>query len=245
MIALNIGPEQYRPRPPEKKDYAIGIIGCGGIVQGAHLPAYRNFGYRVVAACDLLEENLRRVQERFGVPWVTTSLDEFLDHPEVEIIDLAVHGYQRRPIIEQICQHRPPKLKGILSQKPFAMNWEDAVAMVEACERAGIPLMVNQQARWAPAHRFLKAGDRIRRPGARVRGDPLSPLVSGRARLLVRPTRKLQHRGPRNSLPRPVPLLHRQGAGSGQSDRNDAAGSGRRLADVPHDPLGVRSPRRW
>jgi len=37
------------------------------------------------------------------------------------------------------------------------MNEDDARHMVEVCERAGVTLMVNQQARWAPAHRAIKA----------------------------------------------------------------------------------------
>jgi predicted dehydrogenase len=36
------------------------------------------------------------------------------------------------------------------------MNWDDAVRMVNLCREAGITLMVNQQARWAPLHHALK-----------------------------------------------------------------------------------------
>ena len=39
------------PLPP-KSDYGIGIVGCGGIVNYAHLPAYRAAGLNVVAAFD-------------------------------------------------------------------------------------------------------------------------------------------------------------------------------------------------
>ena len=38
IVALH--PSDYLPRPPERKDYGIGFIGCGGIVLGSHLPAY-------------------------------------------------------------------------------------------------------------------------------------------------------------------------------------------------------------
>jgi predicted dehydrogenase len=154
--AFELRPSDYQPSPPERKDYGIGFIGCGGIARGAHLPAYQRFGYRVVAACDLVEENARRAQEQFGIPRITTSIDDILNDPEVEIIDLAVHGSQRLPIVERICAERPEHLRAVLSQKPFAMNWDDAVRMVELCRKAELPLMVNQQARWAPAHRALK-----------------------------------------------------------------------------------------
>src|SRR4051812_1522791 len=119
---------------------------------GAHLPAYRQFGYTVVACCDLDEAAMRRAQDAFEIPFGTTRVDELLARPEVQIVDLAVHAKQRRPVIERIAVAGKP----VLSQKPFAMNWNDAQHMVEVCERAKVPLMVNQQARWAPAHRAVK-----------------------------------------------------------------------------------------
>lgn len=156
MQTVTLTPDLYQPTPPEKCDYKIGVLGCGGIVRGAHLPAYRNFGYHVVAACDLVEDNVKDAQARFGIPAITTQVEKLLVNEAVQIIDLAVHANQRLPLVERICEARPRNLLGILSQKPFAMKWSDAEKMVELCGRAGIVLMVNQQARWAPAHRALK-----------------------------------------------------------------------------------------
>ncbi|HTE17242.1 MAG TPA: Gfo/Idh/MocA family oxidoreductase, partial [Armatimonadota bacterium] len=68
------------------------------------------------------------------------------------VIDLAVHASVRREVMEQVSRAGKP----ILSQKPFAMSWDDAAAMVEMCRERGVKLMVNQQARWAPAHRAMK-----------------------------------------------------------------------------------------
>ncbi len=34
----------YQPRLGGKTDYRIGIVGCGGIVQASHLPAYSAAG---------------------------------------------------------------------------------------------------------------------------------------------------------------------------------------------------------
>jgi predicted dehydrogenase len=152
MRTLDIRPEQYRPRPPAKSDFGIGLIGCGGIARGAHLPAYRQFGYRVLACCDVREEAALAAQRAFEIPFATTRVEELLSRPEVEIVDLAVHANQRRPLVEQIAAAGKP----IFSQKPFAMNRQDAEQMVAVCERVGVPLMVNQQARWAPSHRAVK-----------------------------------------------------------------------------------------
>ena len=123
----------------------IGLIGCGRIARSSHLPAYRQCGYNVVAACDLIEANVKRVQAEFGIPRGMAQVEDLLNDEAVQIIDLAVHGKQRLPLIEQICAARPPHLLGVLSQKPLAMSWPDAVRMVELCRAAGLPLMVNQQ----------------------------------------------------------------------------------------------------
>jgi predicted dehydrogenase len=152
-IALR--PEDYRPTPPPpelRERYGIASVGCGSIARHAHLPAYREFGYRVVIACDLVEENARAAAAAFEIPFWTTDLDAVLGRPDVDVIDLAVHAAQRLPLVERIAAAG----KHILSQKPFALTYAEAERMVAICREAGVTLMVNQQARWAPAHRALK-----------------------------------------------------------------------------------------
>ncbi|MDE0310769.1 MAG: Gfo/Idh/MocA family oxidoreductase, partial [Caldilineaceae bacterium] len=46
--------------------------------------------------------------------------------------------------------------KHIFSQKPLAPSLGEAERIVEICRDAGVTLMVNQQARWAPPHRALR-----------------------------------------------------------------------------------------
>ena len=155
MELTHLGPEDYCPAPPPeaiRRRYGIGLVGCGRIARNAHLRAYRDFGYRVVGACDLVEEHARAAAGEYGIPFWTTRLEDLLERPDVDVIDLAVHAAQRRPLVEQVAAAGKP----ILSQKPFALTLEDARHMVDVCRRAGVPLMVNQQARWAPAHRALQ-----------------------------------------------------------------------------------------
>lgn len=147
-----LNPSDYLPARQEEPAPGIGIVGCGSIVRVAHLPAYQKYGFRVVGAADISEEALKEVREKFGVPFTTTSVDELLAREDVEVIDLAVHAKDRRRLVEKIADAGKP----ILSQKPFAMSWDEAKHMVEYCERRGVPLMINQQARWAPAHRAVK-----------------------------------------------------------------------------------------
>jgi predicted dehydrogenase len=152
-IALR--PEDYHPTPPPpeiRERYSIASVDCGSIARYAHLPAYRKFGYRLVASCDLVEENARAAAAAFDIPFWTTDLDAVLGRPDVDVIDLADHAAQRLPFVERIAAAG----KHILSQKPFVLTYAEAERTMAICREAGVTLMVNQQARWAPAHRALK-----------------------------------------------------------------------------------------
>jgi predicted dehydrogenase len=147
-----LSPDDYRPQPPPGRRLKIGVVGCGGVVNHAHLPAYRDFGYEVVACSDIDSEAVRSTRQRWDIPRGGTDLDVVLDDPEVEVVDLAVHAAVRPEVLPRIAAAGKP----ILSQKPFALDWDAATMMVRAADEAGVPLMVNQQARWAPAHRAIK-----------------------------------------------------------------------------------------
>ena len=149
---LRLTPEDYRPQPPSGRHYRIGLIGCGGIANGAHLPAYRDFGYEVVACSDIDSEAVESTQARWGIEAAGTDPRVVLDNPKVEVIDLAVHPHARLKLWPALLEAGKP----ILSQKPFAMTWEDAVSMATSAQASGVMLMINQQARWAPAHAAIK-----------------------------------------------------------------------------------------
>ena len=72
----------YRPTPPAQKDYGIGIVGCGGIVRHAHLPAYRQFGYRVTGCCDIDPEAVRYNASRS--PEIRVHSGSAADIPETD-----------------------------------------------------------------------------------------------------------------------------------------------------------------
>ncbi|MCY3913249.1 MAG: Gfo/Idh/MocA family oxidoreductase [Chloroflexi bacterium] len=150
---LDLKPEDYAPKPPTGPRLKIGLVGCGAVANSAHLPAYRDFGYEVVACMDIDAQAVESTRRRWGIPRVGTDLAALLDDPEVEVVDLAVHANVRSEVLLEIAAAGKP----ILSQKPLAMDWASARQMVRGVEQAGVPLMINQQARWAPAHRAIKA----------------------------------------------------------------------------------------
>src|SRR3954447_12449144 len=103
------------PLPP-KSDYGIGIVGCGGIVNYAHLPAYKANGLNVVACYDKNPEAAEKTATEHGIGRIARSLEEFLADDEVQIVDLAVTPWDQPAIAEQAMAAG----KHLLCQKPLA-----------------------------------------------------------------------------------------------------------------------------
>jgi predicted dehydrogenase len=140
----------YRPLFPENYRPGIGIIGCGGIVKGAHLPAYQKYGLNVVGAYDLRPEATEGIQEKFGVRRICHSLEDLLADPEIEVVDIATFPAQRIALIHAALDAG----KHILAQKPLALEVAAAREVVEKAARLGLKIGVNQNGRWAPSWRI-------------------------------------------------------------------------------------------
>ena len=137
--------------------YRIGIIGAGGIVSGCHLPAYRSQGWEVVRIASRTAARARAVAEEFAIPaWSDDILDVIRDD-RVEVVDLVLPDHLHREVAEAAFAAG----KHVLCQKPMATTLDDARAIVEAGERAGRVLAVNQNGRWDPAIRAC--GELLRR----------------------------------------------------------------------------------
>jgi predicted dehydrogenase len=67
------------------------------------LPAYRQFGYRVVACCDIREEAAREAQWEFAIPFATTRLEELLARPGAV---LPLHAGLRGGLATDLAQNR-------------------------------------------------------------------------------------------------------------------------------------------
>lgn len=144
--------EDLRPKPPRNRDLGIGILGCGEIVNIAHLPAYRAAGLRVSACFDLNLEAATTTAEKFGIPVVCTSLDELISRTDVHIVDIAIHIEGRAETFETCVRAG----KHILLQKPVAHSLHDAERLVRIAKECDIRYAVNQQSRWAGTHLLVR-----------------------------------------------------------------------------------------
>lgn len=141
---VDINSIEWRPKLGRKTDYGIGFVGCGGIVQYAHVPAYQKAGFRMVAAYDIKREAAEEVARLTSTVKVHDSLEALLADPAVDIVDIAIMPWQQLEIVEKVAAAG----KHMLCQKPLSDKYEEAVQIVAAARRAGVKQAVNHQMRW-------------------------------------------------------------------------------------------------
>jgi predicted dehydrogenase len=86
---------------------------------------------------------------------VHESYAALIADPSIEVLDIAVPPDVQPKVVMEAVRHAK-HVRGILAQKPLAMNYGEALELVEACERAGITLAVNQNMRYDQSIRALK-----------------------------------------------------------------------------------------
>ena len=145
----------HLPELPGCRDVGIGVVGAGFIVRDCHLVAYADAGFKVVGLTSRTQATAREVAALRGVPRVFDSLEAMLAAPEVEVIDVAVPPDAQPGVIRRILDY-PRRVRGILAQKPLAMSYPEAKALVDACQDAGVVLQVNQNMRYDQSVRALK-----------------------------------------------------------------------------------------
>src|SRR3954447_17854938 len=152
---LPLSNQGHLPILPVNRDVGIGVVGAGFIVRDCHLVAYADAGFKVVGLTSRTLSTAREVAALRGVPRVFDSLEAMLDAPEVEVVDVAVPPDAQPVVIRRILDHRRRPC-GILAQKPLAMTYAGAKAIVDDCASAGVVLQVNQNMRFDHSVRALK-----------------------------------------------------------------------------------------
>ena len=151
---LDLNLNHLAPKPP-RTDFGIGAVGAGFIMRDVHLKAYAEAGFNVVGITSRTPEIAREVADLRGIPKLYDTLLEMLQDPDVQILDIAVPPHMQLNIVKQAVEHGK-YLRGILAQKPLAVNYEDALAIVQLCQARKMPLVVNQNMRYDQSIRALK-----------------------------------------------------------------------------------------
>ncbi|MBZ9981931.1 MULTISPECIES: Gfo/Idh/MocA family oxidoreductase [unclassified Mesorhizobium] len=129
------------------------LIGCGFFAVN-QMHAWRDIeGASIVAICDRDPERLRIVGDQFGVARRYNDAAELFTAETLDFVDIATTVGSHRPLVEMAATHGVP----VICQKPFAPTLGDAKAMVAACAKADVPLMVHENFRWQSPIQAVRA----------------------------------------------------------------------------------------
>ncbi len=139
-VSLNSTPPMpANPRP-------IVIVGAGGIVNDAHLPAYRKAKFQVAGIFDVDQERAHRTANAFGVLTVYPSLEAAINSaPRDAVFDIAIPASAILDVLPQL-----PDGVGVLIQKPMGENLASAGVIRDLCHSKSLKAGINFQLRYAP-----------------------------------------------------------------------------------------------
>ena len=134
--------QQAWPLPTAPKP--IVIIGAGGIVNDAHMPAYQKAGWSVAGIFDIDCSKSEATAKQFGIPKVFESLEQAAATQDV-VFDVAVPASAILSILDTL-----PDNSTVLIQKPMGEGISMARAIRDRCHSKGMTAAVNHQLRFNP-----------------------------------------------------------------------------------------------
>ena len=133
----------------------VGIIGCGGIANGKHMPSLKKIPQvEMVAFCDLIEERAAKAAKEYGVPdaAVYTDYRELLERKDIDVVHVLTPNKQHSFITVDALESG----KHVMCEKPMAINSAEAQKMLDAARRTGRKLTIGYQSRFRPESQHLK-----------------------------------------------------------------------------------------
>ena len=143
--------QQHWPMPSNPRP--IVIIGTGGIVKDAHLPAYRKAGFKVAGLFDLDRARAEALAAEWDISTVFGSIKEAAAQDAV--FDIAAPPIAHADILSAL-----PEGATVLLQKPMGLDLAQATAIRNAAHARKLTASVNFQLRYSAM--MLAIADTIR-----------------------------------------------------------------------------------
>jgi len=128
----------------------VGIVGCG-FMGRMHASVYGLLNdAQLSGGMDANGAQAAEFSEKFGVP-VTESFEELLEWG-VDAVDICLPTHLHSRFTQMAAQAG----RHVLCEKPMALNLQEADAMIEACAKANVGLMIGHCIRFWPEYAYLK-----------------------------------------------------------------------------------------
>jgi UDP-N-acetyl-2-amino-2-deoxyglucuronate dehydrogenase len=135
----------------KQRNFKIALVGCGRISKNHFDAIERVDGLELSAVSDADAARARAAGEELGVAWFSTYA-EMLKSADADIVTIATPSGMHSA--QGIAAAHAGK--HVITEKPMAITLEQADALVEACDTAGVKLFVVKQNRLNPAVQLLK-----------------------------------------------------------------------------------------
>jgi predicted dehydrogenase len=138
----------------------IGVIGMGWMGY-VHSRAYRemrdrfydsDIEPRLIICADTVEKRAQEAQARLGFAAATTDWQAVLDHPEVQVVNIAAPNGMHLELIRAAAKAG----KHIFCEKPVGKEPGETVQAEHAARQAGALTFVGFNYRWAPVVQYAK-----------------------------------------------------------------------------------------
>ncbi len=129
----------------------VGVIGAGRWSRTAHLPGFaRSPLCDLVAICDLDRELADARAAEFGIPDVTTDVEDLLERDDLDIIDVVTRGDHQDLVFATL-----EAGKHCLVEKPVCHDFRDVWRAHELAQSKGLKTKVGLTFRYAPAVMYM------------------------------------------------------------------------------------------
>jgi predicted dehydrogenase len=168
----------------------VGLVGSGFLAR-TRARCYRALpggGGRLVAVTSRDGEKAAAFAREEGIPEAVQDLDALLARDDIQLVDLCVPNHLHRPFTERVAaagkavactkpltayvgqdlgpEASDAEVSAVDRRRMAAVAIEDARAMVEACERAGVPLLYGEN--WVHAPAVRRAAALLEASGGRI-----------------------------------------------------------------------------
>ena len=170
------------PFAPSDRRVGYAVVGLGRLSLNQILPAFaKSKVCRVTALVSGDREKAKKIAAQYGVPETSITdyagFEKLASMPNVDAVYIVLPNSMHREFVERSAKMR----KHVLCEKPMATNVADCEAMIAACNKANVKLMIAYRQQYEPMNRTLQKAIRDGKLGkvhsivasnAQDQGDP-------------------------------------------------------------------------
>ena len=133
----------------------VGIIGCGGIANGKHMPALKKLpNVEMVAFCDIQLDRAEKAKKDYGTADAAVYEDykKLLEDKTIDVVHVCTPN-RSHSFITVDALHAG---KDVMCEKPMAINSAEAKKMLDAAKETGRKLTIGYQGRQRNDSIFMK-----------------------------------------------------------------------------------------